>query len=69
MASLGQESMFKVDVANPREYMAFDSARKSDPRKLDALIRGTTPKLTPHFHAGTPAGEAGMQMKAGLWEV
>jgi hypothetical protein len=55
--------MFKVDVANSREYMAFDPARKPDLRKLDALIRGTAPELMPHFHAGTPAGEAGMRMK------
>ena len=55
--------MFKVDVGSSREYLSFDPARKSELKKLDALIRGTVPKLTPHFHAGTPAGEAGMRMK------
>jgi len=55
--------MFKVDVANSKEYMAFDPARTSDLKRLDALIRETAPELTPHFHAGTPTGEAGMRMK------
>ena len=55
--------MFKVDASSSNEYFAFDPARKPDLKKLDALIRRTVPKLTPHFHAGTPAGEAGMRMK------
>lgn len=55
--------MFKVDAANSKQYMGFDPARRSDLQQLDALIRGTAPKLTPHFHAGTPAGDAGMRMK------
>lgn len=55
--------MFKVDAASSKDYMSFDPARKPDLAGLDALIRRTTPKLTPHFHAGTPAGDAGMRMK------
>jgi hypothetical protein len=55
--------MFKVDAANSKEYMAFDPARRSDLKLLDSVIRNTAPKLTPHFHAGTPSGEAGMRMK------
>jgi hypothetical protein len=55
--------MFKVDVGSSREYMSFDPARKSDLARLDVLIRKTAPKLTPHFHAGTPTGDAGMRMK------
>jgi hypothetical protein len=55
--------MFKVDVGSSKKYFSFDPARKLDLQKLDALIRKTTPALTPHFHAGTPSGEAGMRMK------
>ena len=55
--------MFKVDVSSSKEYFLFDPTRKSELQKLDALIRKTTPKLTPHFHAGTPTGQAGMRMK------
>jgi hypothetical protein len=55
--------MFKVDVNSLKEYFSFDPARKLELQKLDALIRKTTPALTPHFHAGTPTGEAGMRMK------
>ncbi len=55
--------MFKIDVDSAKAYLAFDPARKPDLQKLDALIRKTVPKLTPHFHAGTPEGEAGMRMK------
>jgi hypothetical protein len=55
--------MFKVDVDSSKAYMAFDPARTHDLKKLDELIKRTAPKLTPHFHTGTPAGEAGMRMK------
>src|SRR5262249_12646626 len=57
------ERMFKVDVKSLAEYLSFDPARGSDLRKLDALIRRTAPSLGRHFHAGTPAGSAGMRMK------
>jgi hypothetical protein len=58
-----EASVFKVDVSSLKEFFSFDPTRKSDLQKLDALIRKTARTLTPHFHAGTPTGEAGMRMK------
>src|ERR1700759_2975263 len=55
--------MFSVIVGSSREYLAFNPARSRDLKELDALIRKVAPRLTPYFHAGTPAGEAGMRMK------
>jgi hypothetical protein len=55
--------MFKVDVGSLEAYLSFDEARKPELEKLDALIRKVAPALTRHFHAGTPAGSAGMRMK------
>lgn len=55
--------MFRVDVDSLEAYLAFDPARTAALEELDALIRKSAPGLTRHFHAGTPAGEAGMRMK------
>ena len=55
--------MFKVDVDSLAAYFSFDRDRTADLRKLDALIRKAAPSLSRHFHAGTPAGSAGMRMK------
>jgi hypothetical protein len=55
--------MFRVDVESLEAYLDFDPKRKGDLVKLDALIRKAAPVLKRHFHAGTPAGEAGMRMK------
>ena len=55
--------MFRVDVDSLEAYLDFDPRRKPDLLKLDALIRKAAPALKRHFHAGTPAGEAGMRMK------
>ena len=55
--------MFRVDVESLEAYLDFDPKRKGDLVKLDALIRKAAPALKRHFHAGTPAGEAGMRMK------
>jgi hypothetical protein len=55
--------MFRVDVESLEEYFDFDPSRKGDLVKLDALIAKAAPALKRHFHAGTPAGEAGMRMK------
>src|SRR5262249_42484583 len=55
--------MFRVDVDGLQAYFNFDPERKTDLLKLDALIKKAAPGLKRYFHAGTPAGEAGMRMK------
>jgi hypothetical protein len=55
--------MFRVDVDSLEAYLAFDPARTGELEELHALIRKSAPGLTRHFHAGAPAGEAGMRMK------
>ncbi len=55
--------MFQVNVDSLQAYLDFDPQRKGDLQKLDALMRKAAPDLKRHFHAGTPAGEAGMRMK------
>jgi len=55
--------MFRVDVDGLDAYLGFDPKRKPDLIKLDGVIRKAAPALKRHFHAGTPAGSAGMRMK------
>ena len=55
--------MFQVNVDSLQAYLDFDPRRKGDLQKLDGLMRKAAPDLKRHFHAGTPAGEAGMRMK------
>ena len=55
--------MFRVDVDSLEAYLAFDPARTGELEELHAVIRKSAPGLKRHFHAGTPAGEAGMRMK------
>jgi hypothetical protein len=55
--------MFRVVVDSLTAYLDFDPRRKADLQKLDRLVRHAAPELQRHFHAGTPAGEAGMRMK------
>ena len=55
--------MFRVDVDSLDAYFDFDPKRKADLVKLDGVIRKSAPTLKRHFHAGTPAGSAGMRMK------
>ena len=55
--------MFRVDVDSLEAYLAFDPKRKAELVKLDRVIRKSAPNLKRHFHAGTPAGEAGMRFK------
>src|SRR5579864_8195777 len=55
--------MFRVDVDSLQAYLDFDPARKKDLLKLHALLAKAAPHLKRHFHAGTPAGQAGMRMK------
>ena len=55
--------MFRVDADSLDAYLGFDPKRTSDLLKLDGVIRKTAPALKRHFHAGTPAGEAGMRFK------
>ncbi len=55
--------MFRVNVDSLRAYLDFDSRRKADLLKLDGLMRKAASDLKRHFHAGAPAGEAGMRMK------
>ncbi|MEZ2333578.1 hypothetical protein AB6802_27985 [Mesorhizobium sp. RCC_202] len=45
------------------DYFGFDPEREPDLRKFDGLIREAARSLQRHFHAGTPAGSAGMRMK------
>ena len=55
--------MFKVIVNDLQSYFEYDPDRTADLRALDALIQKAAPVLQCHFHAGTPAGSAGMRMK------
>ena len=55
--------MFRVDVDSLQAYLDFDRKRKGDLLKLHALVRKAAPGLKRHFHAGTPAGHAGMRFK------
>ena len=55
--------MFRVDADGLEAYFAFDPGRTGELEQLHALIRRNAPSLKCHFHAGTPAGEAGMRMK------
>ena len=55
--------MFRVAADSFESYVAFDPKRKSDLKKLDALIRKAAPGLKRYFHEGTPAGEPGMRFK------
>ncbi len=55
--------MFKVEVDSLDAYFAFDPARTSELKKLDAAIGRSAPRLKRHFHAGTPPGEPGMRFK------
>ena len=55
--------MFRVSVDSLEAYLAFDPERTAELEALHALMRKAAPGLKRHFHAGTPAGEAGMRMK------
>jgi hypothetical protein len=55
--------MFKVDVDSLAAYLDFDPKRKGELLKLHAVITKAAPGLKRHFHAGTPAGQAGMRFK------
>jgi hypothetical protein len=55
--------MFRVEADSLEAYFAFDPARTAELEQLHAVIRKAAPGLKCHFHAGTPAGEAGMRMK------
>ena len=55
--------MFRVAADSLEAYLAFDPARTADLEAVHALMRKAAPALKRHFHAGTPAGEAGMRMK------
>ena len=54
--------MFRVAADSLEAYLAFDPARTADLERLHAVMRKAAPSLKRHFHAGTPAGEAGMRM-------
>jgi hypothetical protein len=54
--------MFRVAADSLEAYLAFDPARTADLEQLHAVMRKAAPSLRRHFHAGTPAGEAGMRM-------
>jgi hypothetical protein len=54
--------MFRVSADSLEAYLAFDPGRTAELEKLHALMRKAAPGLKRHFHAGTPAGEAGMRM-------
>jgi hypothetical protein len=54
--------VFRVGGDSLETYLAFDPGRTADLEKLHALMRKAAPSLKRHFHAGTPAGEAGMRM-------
>lgn len=56
-------AMFQVRADSLESYLRFDPERRQDLDKLNALIRRAAPNLRRYFHAGTPAGEAGMRMK------
>jgi hypothetical protein len=55
--------MFRVTADSLESYFRFNPKRRAELQKLDALIRKSAPGLRRHFHAGTPAGEAGMRMQ------
>jgi hypothetical protein len=54
--------MFRVTADSLEAYLAFDPDRTADLKHLHALMCKAAPALKRHFHAGTPAGEAGMRM-------
>ena len=54
--------MFRVTADSLEAYLAFDPGRTAELAALHALMRKAAPALERHFHAGTPAGEAGMRM-------
>jgi hypothetical protein len=54
--------VFRVTADGLEAYLAFDPIRTTDLKKLHGLMRKAAPALKRHFHAGTPAGEAGMRM-------
>lgn len=54
--------MFRVTADSLEAYLAFDPDRTAELEKLNVLMRKAAPGLKRHFHAGTPAGEAGMRM-------
>lgn len=55
--------MFRVTADSLKTYFDFDPERQADLMQLDRLIRDAAPSLSRYFHAGTPAGDAGMRMK------
>jgi hypothetical protein len=54
--------VFRVTADSLEAYLAFDPARSAELEQLHTLMRKAAPGLKRHFHAGTPAGEAGMRM-------
>jgi hypothetical protein len=54
--------VFRVAADSLEAYLAFDPARTADIEQLHAVMRKAAPSLKRHFHAGTPAGAAGMRM-------
>lgn len=54
--------MFRVAADSLEGYLAFDPGRTADLEQLHAVMHKAAPSLKRHFHAGTPAGEAGMRM-------
>ncbi|WP_050402708.1 hypothetical protein [Bradyrhizobium embrapense] len=54
--------MFRVAADSLESYLAFDPGRTADLEQVHAVMRKAAPSLKRHFHAGTPAGEAGMRM-------
>ena len=55
--------MFSVNADSLQAYPDFDPDRKPDLLKLHRLVQTAAPTLKRHFHAGTPAGEAGMRVR------
>ena len=53
--------MFRVTADSLEAHLAFDPGRTADLEQLHAVMRKAAPSLKRHFHAGTPAGEAGMR--------
>ncbi|WP_298367146.1 hypothetical protein [uncultured Bradyrhizobium sp.] len=54
--------MFRVAADSLEAYLAFDPGRTADLEQVHAVMRKAAPSLKRHFHAGAPAGEAGMRM-------
>jgi len=54
--------VFRVTADSLEAYLAFDPGRTADLEQVHAVMRKAAPSLKRHFHAGTPAGEAGMRM-------